>query len=50
MNRHYFNLDDDILQEIIDGWNPDAELFADELAPICCDAETDKSATSFVAA
>ncbi len=38
VNRHYFNLDDDIMQEIIDGWAvPDVEVFAPDQAPICCD-------------
>ena len=31
VNRHYFNLEDDVMQEIIDGWAvADVEVFAGE--------------------
>jgi integrase len=36
VNRHYFNLEDDLMQEIIDGWAvPDVEVFAADLEPVC---------------
>ena len=51
VNRHYFNLDDEAMEEIIDGWEiPDAEVFAADLAPLCEEPEPDESATSSVAA
>jgi integrase len=38
VNRHYFNLEDDLMQEIIDGWAvPDVEVFAADLEPVCAD-------------
>ena len=50
VNRHDFNLDDDVMQEVIDGWEiPDVEVFADELAPICSDAEAGERTTAAVA-
>ncbi|MEO8381778.1 MAG: hypothetical protein ABI779_19105 [Acidobacteriota bacterium] len=40
VNRHYFNLEDDVMQEIIDGWAvPDVDVFAPDLAPVCADPE-----------
>ena len=39
VNRHYFNLEDDVMQEIIDGWAvADVEVFAPDLEPVCADA------------
>ena len=36
VNRHYFNLEDDLMQEIIDGWAvPDVDVFTPDLAPVC---------------
>lgn len=36
VNRHYFNLEDDLLQEVIDGWAvPDVEVFTPDLPPVC---------------
>ena len=30
VNKHYFNIDDEILQEIIEGWSvPEVDLFDD---------------------
>jgi len=38
VNRHYFNLEDDVMQEIIDGWAvADVEVFAPDLEPVCAD-------------
>jgi hypothetical protein len=35
-NRHYFNLENGLMQEIIDGWaGPDVEVFAPDLKPVC---------------
>jgi hypothetical protein len=35
VNRHYFNLEDDLMQKIIDGWAvPDLEVFAPDLEPV----------------
>lgn len=35
VNRHYFNLEDDVMQEIIDGWAvPDVDVFAPDLEPV----------------
>ncbi len=42
VNRHYFNLEDDPMQEIIDGWAvPDVEVFAADLEPVCADPAAD---------
>ena len=50
VNRHYFNLDDEAMEEIIDGWEiPDAEVFAADLAPLCEDPESDERAASVAA-
>jgi hypothetical protein len=65
VNRHYFNLNDEAMEEFIDGWEiPDAEVFAADLASrFTCPApaslsivrhapfceEPDESATSSVA-
>lgn len=51
VNRHYFNLDDDAMQEIIDGWQiPDADVFAPDLPPLCEEQEPAERAGSSVAA
>ena len=51
VNRHYFNLDDEAMEEIIEGWEiPDAEVFAADLAPLCEEPEPDEGAGSLVAA
>jgi len=51
VNRHYFNLDDEAMEEIICGWEiPDAEVFAADLAPLCEDSEPDEREGSPVAA
>jgi hypothetical protein len=35
VNRHYFNLEDDVMQEIIDGWAVlYVEVFASDLEPV----------------
>jgi integrase len=42
VNRHYFNLEDDVMQEIIDGWAvPDVEVFAPDLEPVCAASAPD---------
>jgi hypothetical protein len=39
VNRHYFNMEDDVMQEIIDRWAvADVEVFAADLEPVCADA------------
>lgn len=36
VNRHYFDLEDDVMQEIIDGWAvAGVEVFAQDLEPVC---------------
>jgi len=51
VNRHYFNLDDEAMEEIIGGWEiPDAMVFAADLAPLCEDPEPDEGEGSPVAA
>ena len=49
VNRHYFNLEDDLMQEIIDGWAvPDVEVFAADLEPVCTDPAADDDVTPSV--
>lgn len=51
VNRHYFNLDDEAMQEIIDGWQiPDADVFPPDLPPLCEEQEPAERAGSSVAA
>jgi hypothetical protein len=42
VNRHYLQPEDDLMQEIIDGWAvPDVEVFAPDLEPVCADPARD---------
>lgn len=42
VNRHYFNLEDDVMQEIIEGWAvADVEVFAPDLEPVCAETAPD---------
>lgn len=42
VNPHYFNLEDDVMQEIIDGWAvPDVEVFAADLEPVWAETALD---------
>jgi hypothetical protein len=39
VNRHYFNLEDEVMQELVTGWElPDIDVFNDEQPPLCDDA------------